>query len=432
MIYLLLIGLGLFAVAAVMAWREINHLHKAQEVLLYTYSKSPTHYQEIIHTCNDAISVNPRGYFWYIQRGSAYRNLKDYEHAIKDFNKAITLKRRNAEAYHSRALVQGDLQNYQQAIDDLNKAIALRTNYVAAYINRAIVYSKLGNYQQAIQDYDRAIELGSSSVKAYLNRGLTYHKLEDNERALQDYKQALMLDSDHLPAYLAIGAIYFQKRNYYPALVAYQRAVELQVDNAGVYYICGVIYYLLKEYDQAVEHSDQTLVFKPDDANTYHLRGAAYLGLGNVQQALVDLVKSQELEPASASHGWMVAWTKMIDTRPDVQMAQWLEQIAERDRASAMAYVCKGVACWIRGNYDEALAAFEQSIAKRSEQEDAYFWQGMTYASLGRDEEARAAIERALQEPFPPLLLSPLRWFAQDRPEFYASYAAPLLQSLLP
>jgi hypothetical protein len=53
----------------------------------------------------------------------------------------------------------------------------------------------------------------------------------------------------------------------------------------------------------------------------------------------------------------------------------------------------------------------------------------MTYAALGRDEEARAAIERALQEPFPPLLLSPLRWFEQDRPDFYASYVVPLLDN---
>ncbi|HVB62335.1 MAG TPA: tetratricopeptide repeat protein, partial [Ktedonobacteraceae bacterium] len=92
---------------------------------------------------------------------------------------------------------------------------------------------------------------------------------------------------------------------------------------------------------------------------------------------------------------------------------------------------CKGVACWIRGNYDEALAALQQSIAEKPNQEDAHFWQGMAYASLGRDEEARAAIERALQTPFPPLLLAPLRWFEQDRPDFYTAYVAPLLQEKL-
>lgn len=156
------------------------------------------------------------------------------------------------------------------------------------------------------------------------------------------------------------------------------------------------------------------------------------MGLNDVQQALTNFAKSEELNPNKAIHGWMLEWTKMLETRPDEQTAERLEQLAVVDSPSVSAFNCKGVACWIRGNYGEALAQFEQSIARKTYQEDAHFWRGMVYASLGRDEEARTAIERALQEPFPPLLLSPLKWFEQDRPDFYASFVAPLLQSLLP
>jgi len=431
MIYLLLTGLALLALAALMIGRGTSRLRAARRALLHVYSITPPDYQEIIRICNDAINLNPRDFSWYIQRGWAYRNLKDYKHAIKDFNKSIALKRRNAEAYYRRAAVRIDRKEYQKAIDDLNKAIALRANYAAAYTNRAMVYDKLENYQQAVQDYGRAIEFNPGFARAYVGRGFVYRKLEDNERALQDYRQAIILDPNYLSAYLAIGALYFQTKDYQQALIAYKRAIELQPGNASIYHVCGVIYYWLKEYNQVVEQLNQMLILKPDDANAYHLRGAAYLELGNIQQSLVDLAKSQGLEQTSASPGWMLEWTRMIESRPDEQTATRLEQLTALSSPSHITPVCKGVACWIRGNYDEALAALQQSIAEKPNQEDAHFWQGMTYAALGRDEEARAAIERALQTPFPPLLLAPLRWFEQDRPDFYTAYVAPLLQEKL-
>ena len=49
------------------------------------------------------------------------------------------------------------------------------------------------------------------------------------------------------------------------------------------------------------------------------------------------------------------------------------------------------------------------------------------YAFLERDGEAVVAIEKALGLELPPILLAPLRWFEQEKPQFYEKYAAPLL-----
>ena len=37
------------------------------------------------------------------------------------------------------------------------------------------------------------------------------------------------------------------------------------------------------------------------------------------------------------------------------------------------------------------------------------------------------AIEKALEKGLPPVLLTPLKWFAQDRPDFYRKYVVPLM-----
>ena len=69
----------------------------------------------------------------------------------------------------------------------------------------------------------------------------------------------------------------------------------------------------------------------------------------------------------------------------------------------------------------------ELAISLDEEEWDAYFWQGMVCASLGQDEEAIVAIEKSLELGLPPVLLAPLRWFEQDKPEFYEKYARSLL-----
>lgn len=51
----------------------------------------------------------------------------------------------------------------------------------------------------------------------------------------------------------------------------------------------------------------------------------------------------------------------------------------------------------------------------------------MACASLGRNQEAVGAIEYSLALGLPPILLAPLRWFEQDKPEFYENYAKALL-----
>ena len=117
----------------------------------------------------------------------------------------------------------------------------------------------------------------------------------------------------------------------------------------------------------------------------------------------------------------MAEWSEMCQKKPDPSRAERLEQIASVDAQNAIAYVCRGVALWLRGKLELSLIELEQAIAVEPEGWDGYFWKGMTCASLGRDEEAIAAIEKALELELPPVLLAPLRWFEQDRPEPFFS-----------
>ena len=112
---------------------------------------------------------------------------------------------------------------------------------------------------------------------------------------------------------------------------------------------------------------------------------------------------------------------------PDLEVIERLEIIATTDPENPVAFVCRGVVRWLRRDFEEALQELEQAIQIAPEEWDAYFWKGIAYASLQRDEEATTTIEKALELGLPPILLTPLRWFEHDRPDFYQQYVVPLM-----
>jgi tetratricopeptide (TPR) repeat protein len=117
----------------------------------------------------------------------------------------------------------------------------------------------------------------------------------------------------------------------------------------------------------------------------------------------------------------------MIDEKPSSGMAQRLENLAAIDPQNYVAFVCRGVEWYLQKSFDQSLIELERAIALKPEEWDAYFWKGMVCATLRRDEDAKAAVEKSLEVDLPPVLLAPLRWFEQDRLDFYQQYVVQLM-----
>ena len=108
----------------------------------------------------------------------------------------------------------------------------------------------------------------------------------------------------------------------------------------------------------------------------------------------------------------MIEWLRMCQERADLETAGRLENIAAPDSEHYTTCVCRGIALWIRGYVEGALAELGSAISLDLEPWDVYFWEGMIRASLGQEEEATAAIARALELRLPPVLLGKFteRW----------------------
>jgi tetratricopeptide (TPR) repeat protein len=126
------------------------------------YSKDPKtqieYYSQALLLWKDAYGIKIKSAI-YVNRGSAYKNLKQYDKAINDYNKAIELNPADADAYYDRGIIYYYLKQYNKAINDYSKAIELKPNFAYAYNNRGFTYLWLGKCEKAKSDFDKAIEI---------------------------------------------------------------------------------------------------------------------------------------------------------------------------------------------------------------------------------------------------------------------------------
>ena len=345
----------------------------------------------------------------------------------KALRKTSYSSRLQAALYSLRGWSYFHLKEYHQALVDFDRALELDPDFIDAHDGRGWAYFKLHSYQRAIEHFDRMIELDPESPWTYHSRGWVYYWLKEYQRAIEDFDHALELDPRMIAAYNGRGWARKGLKEYQRAVEDFNRIIELDPNFALAYYSRGRTYEALKNYEQAIADFNRALELDPSHHwATYNSRGYTYLWLKDLKHAEADFIRSWELDPSLVRNGWMVHWTAMCQDKPDSAAVAQLEAIVAIDPQLDSAYICRGTAQYLRKRFEEALAELEQAIQLEPERWDAYFWKGMAYASLGRYEEAMSALEKALEVELPPILLTPLRWLEQDRPDFYERYVVPL------
>ncbi len=285
------------------------------------------------------------------------------------------------------------MQQFERAIEAYNQAIALAPeSFFWAYGSRGYTYFRLRDYQHAIEDFNRATGLNPIYVWGYGQRGRIYRHLGVYDKALADFNRAIELDSSDAWAYSHRGLVYFYMSDYAPALADFNRAIELA----------------------------------PDYVNAYGRRGGTYLNLGDLEHAHEDYMHNYRMTPHDARACWLATWTTLCLQRPTAQTASVLEDATVQRPESYFALLCRGLAFWLHGQSEQALAELQRAQEARPHMWDAPFWQALIYGSQARPE-AIQALEQSRRLAIPSILLAPLRWLEEDQPAFYAQYLAPLL-----
>jgi len=375
----------------------------------------------------------------YSSRGALYLHGRQYQQAIEDFDHALKLDPQALEAYVGRGCAYRCQNEWGEAIDDFTNTLRLDSTYARAYAELGKTFLLLHRYQEAIGYLSTAITHNLKTAEVYTNRGVAWRDCPESNytHALADFTYALSLDPQSVETYVERGILYRRHEQYQKAIDDFNSALKLNDTLASVYAQRGRAYRKLERYQKAITDFDRALDLNPTLPWAYEQRGIAYLRLNDLNQARFDFIRGWKLDltdvdPAGSltmNAGWMAEWARMCQEGRDAGMAERLETIAKVDPQQYEGLVCLAAALWLRGHFNKSLEKAEEALQKEPNEWDAPFWRCMACASLHHDTEAQEAMHEALRKGMPPILLTPLHWLEEKRPDFYEQYALPILRS---
>lgn len=311
---------------------------------------------EIINDCTRQIKAHPKVAKYYVQRGQAYRSVREYQLALNDLTMAIQLEP-SAESYRERAWTYNMMQKWQEAIEDCDNAIKRDPSYADAYVSRARSYCALNNWEKALQDSEKAIKLGSPNSVTYTNHALALWKTGRVDEALKNLRKSLMLDSTSYLALNMRSKIYAEIGKYDKAIEDLSAILAEKPDDFPRMAERADLYVKNKQYEEGAAEAKR-LMSLSDHPWGHRVLGRAYLGMGKINEAL------SELEAA-------------------------LRQTPNDDYCLTQL----GITYRTMKDYDKAIKYFNEAISRNPNFKDAYLERAEAFSKLGESDLARQDIE---------------------------------------
>jgi adenylate cyclase len=224
----------------------------------------------------------------------------------------------------------------------------------------------------------RLIGKGTKNLKAYLKflegqeQSWRLNK-EANFRAKQLFEEAIALDSDFGLAYGYLGYCHFfdamygwsksPSKSMQRALELAEKALSLDDSQPYSYTLITIIYMLQRQHVKAIAKAEQAVELGPNLDITIFTLGWALRCAGRPEEGIPLLRKALRLDP--------------------------MPHVARIDAL--------GRAYFLSGRYEEAIAAYRKAVDVDLDFLDAHVGLASTYATLGREEEARTEVAEILR-----------------------------------
>ncbi|HEY3992231.1 MAG TPA: tetratricopeptide repeat protein [Ktedonobacteraceae bacterium] len=277
--------------------------------------------------------------------------------------------------------------------------------------------------ERALNYFSQRLTHHPRDWEIYIKRGEAFSYLQNHQQAIRDYTQALALHPNDETILMRRGRAHYKQRKYDEAIWDCTRALDMNPHYSPAYLIRGLAYFASDEYERAARDYTRAIEMNPDNPQHYVNRGHYYLRTMDLEKARADWQQSWNLKP-DVSTGLMLGWLKLTqsDGQEDTTIACELEKAAKIDPRSAEAYLCLGIACYLRKAYEQA----QNKLAKAADAspENAYisFWQGMVLAAQQHNMQADQAFLRTSDLGLPKALWQPMIRLGEQTQTTYWNY----------
>lgn len=288
----------------------------------------------------------------YLALGNIYLRQGEMEKADSLFAKASNVLPAIDRAYLNRGIIAFEWNKYSLARDYFEREIGIGGEVSDARSNLGVIARLQGDTASALRQGKLAIEVDPFNTQAYVNYVRSLVDFGYADSALEIAKVGLELDSLNRRLLLSAGAASMELGDIEKAEQFFLKASRESAPE-------GLI-----DYELADIYSVEGAGAAPDSV----IRGYALYNLGLIEasrgdygSALVYFGKSLELNPENA-RGWASYGGLLSQLGKDEQAENALKRAIENGYNSPEAYFNLGLINARKGNYNAALAYFEQAV----------------------------------------------------------------------
>jgi len=312
-----------------------------------------------------------------------------------------------------------NMSDFSESIRMFDSAVALDPDFTLAWAHKSISHSTFNFFftsidagyhkDEGLRAAQKALTLDPNLPSAKIAMGTYYNYIErDYEKALESFYSAESEVTSDAELSQSIGIVYMRQGKWQDALSKLEEAVRIDPLNVRRYFYIANCLSMTRDYDEAFTYLDRALVLEPENADAAYM--IAFLNLlqhgdlefgersfGKVSRdAGLPEISTYELASASS----LGLWRFVIDKIDPVEAVENVRRLGEirsiiNERSPHITQINIGQIYDLTGHHDSALIHYDSSriilnniIDQGDYQYHALSELGLTYALMGRKEEA--------------------------------------------
>jgi tetratricopeptide (TPR) repeat protein len=354
----------------------------------------------------------------YFRLAQIYKNRRDFDKALAHYNKASSILVGSLEISFNIALLYEELGKYEKAEERFQQLLKLtekpggsysaseKQNRGAFLTHAGYVSQQLEKYPQAIayftelktmngenaaraesyiidtyraaKQLDKAVAAAESAVKAHPQdkdlQLLQADLLSESGKGTQSIERLhKMLEGseDDAKIYSAMIQVYQRDKKFKDAEKTLLTAEKFFKNKEGYHFMLGSMYERQKEYDKAEKTFQKVIELNPKHAAALNYLGYMLADRGvRLEESLELIKKAVDLDPNNGAYLDSLGWAYFKLNRVD-EAETYLKKALERVRKDPTIHEHLGDVYYRRGQYAEARAAWELSLANGQDEEES-------------------------------------------------------------
>ncbi|GHO78458.1 hypothetical protein KSD_62290 [Ktedonobacter sp. SOSP1-85] len=246
------------------------------------------------------------------------------------YNRRINREARQIGAFFANSLPMREKSRWNWATNGLIYFYSRKSSSEALALEELHRhYSQSPGRLPALLNYPQELEAALYWRLGDANRWQNEAKaVEWYEKAFEQLPQEEELKEALAEAYYDLGYKLHGEKRYNESIHFLNQAIELEPKHIHAFIVQGITYAGLQQFDKAINNFNTAIRLNPSYAIAYLGRGYLYLHVKDIEKAQQDFAIATDKGPEYVMTKWMHTFASLTNTRPGLDLAERLEQIA--------------------------------------------------------------------------------------------------------